>query len=243
MRAIIIDDEPLARNLIKEYLQIFPEIEVIAECGDGFEAAKKIHSEHPDLIFLDVQMPKISGFEMLEILEEIPKIIFTTAFDDYALKAFEANALDYLLKPFSKDRFAKAVTKAIEDYKNDMAIETLKHNLTGLKPDQLDKVIIKENGDIKIIPLNDIMYFESYDDYVKIHTPSKVYVKKQTMSHYENNLVHAGFIRIHRSYLLNASFLQSITKGEEGHFATLKTGHFLSISRAGFSLLKDVLKA
>lgn len=242
MKAIIIDDEPLARNLIREYLQSFPEIVIIAECGDGFDAAKRIQSEQPDLIFLDVQMPKISGFEMLEILEELPKIIFTTAFDEYALKAFEANAVDYLLKPFSKDRFSKAVGKALEEHKNNMQIDGLKRSLDGLQNEQLDKVVIKENGDVKIIPLNDIMYFESYDDYVKIHTQSKVYVKKQTMSYYENNLNKFAFVRIHRSFLLNSAFLQSISSTQDTHMANLKNGATLSISRAGYSLLKELLK-
>ncbi|HEY1046649.1 MAG TPA: response regulator [Bacteroidia bacterium] len=242
MKAIIIDDEPLARNLIREYLQSFPEINIIAECGDGFDAAKRIQSEQPDLIFLDVQMPKISGFEMLEILDELPKIIFTTAFDEYALKAFEANAVDYLLKPFSKDRFSKAVVKAIEEHKNNMEIEGLKRSLDGLQNEHLDKIIIKENGDVKIIPINDIEYFESYDDYVKIHTPSKVYVKKQTMAYYENNLKKFGFVRIHRSFLLNSAHLQSISSTQDAQLANLKNGAALNISRAGYALLKELLK-
>ena len=113
-RAILIDDEPLARELVKEYLEEYPEIQIIAECGDGFEGVKAITQHLPDLIFLDIQMPKITGFEMLELIEQRPGVIFTSAFDEYAIKAFEAHAIDYLLKPFSKDRFKKAVEKWIE---------------------------------------------------------------------------------------------------------------------------------
>src|SRR5450631_3030972 len=164
MKTIIIDDEPLARSIVKEYLQKHAELELVQECSDGFEGIKAIQQHQPDLIFLDVQMPKINGFEMLELVEQQPAVIFTTAFDEYAIKAFEAHAIDYLLKPFSKDRFNKALKKWKEQHNN----AEPKQNTTALlenthkQPEEQNRVVVKNGNNIKIIPVNDIHYLEAY---------------------------------------------------------------------------------
>src|SRR5690349_5952458 len=170
IRTIIIDDEPLARSVIKEYLGDVPGLQLLAECNDGFEGIKAIQQHQPDLIFLDIQMPRINGFEMLELVEEKPAIIFTTAFDEYAIKAFEAHAVDYLLKPFSQERFKAA----LEKYMGQPAtIRTSTQQLieTGVRlPSQSDRIVVKTAGKIRIIPFLQIQYLEASDDYVKIHT-------------------------------------------------------------------------
>src|SRR5579871_1625269 len=166
MKALIIDDEPLARSIVKEYLQSYPKIELVQECGDGFEGVKAIQQHQPDIIFLDIQMPKINGFEMLELIEKPPLVIFTTAFDEYAIKAFENHAVDYLLKPFSKERFDKAIAKFLEQ--NNTA--TSKNNTQTLleavpsSPVQNNRIVVKTAGKIKIIPVEEIHYLEASDD-------------------------------------------------------------------------------
>src|SRR5215210_4369483 len=162
MKAILIDDEPLARSIVKEYLQQYPQIEVVQECNDGFEGVKAIMQHQPDLIFLDIQMPKINGFEMLELIEEPPAIIFTTAFDEYAIKAFETHAVDYLLKPFSKERFDKAINKWLSnrDTGEQMLATQNLLSVTTHMPMQAERIVVKSGGKIKIIPVRDIHYLE-----------------------------------------------------------------------------------
>ena len=180
MKAIIIDDEPLARMMVKEYLQPYSGIEMVQECSDGFEGMKAIQQHQPDLIFLDIQMPKINGFEMLELIDNPPLVIFTTAFDEYAIKAFDAHAADYLLKPFSKERFDKAMQKMMLQ-KTNMAAAIVS---TALQvPASSNRIVVKDNGKIKIIPLAQVQYMEAADDYVKIYTAEGVFFKK------ENNAV------------------------------------------------------
>src|ERR1700681_1035761 len=163
MKTIIIDDEPLARSIIREYLQNHPEIELIAECNDGFEGVKAIQQMQPDLIFLDIQMPKINGFEMLELIDEPPAVIFTTAFDEYAIKAFESHAVDYLLKPFSRDRFDKAISKSSKISKTISSKDQLAPLLESVSnsPAEQHRVVVKLAGKIRIIPVEDIHYLEA----------------------------------------------------------------------------------
>ncbi len=172
MKIIIIDDEPLARSIIREYLQYYPELELIAECNDGFEGVKAIHQLQPDLIFLDIQMPKINGFEMLELIEDPPAVIFTTAYDEYAIRAFESHAVDYLLKPFSRDRFDKSISRWLHTGKNLPGKERTRPTAGYVSgsPAEQHRVVVKLSGKIRIIPVDDIHYFEAADDYVKIHT-------------------------------------------------------------------------
>src|SRR6187397_670796 len=175
MKAIIIDDEPLARSIIKEYLEGYPGITVAEECNDGFAGIKAIQRHQPDLIFLDIQMPKINGFEMLELIDDPPQVIFTTAFEEYAIRAFETHAADYLLKPFSKERFDKAMQKLQLQRVN--AVPAVVE--TALRvPVQNNRVVVKDNGKIKIIPIAKIQYLEAADDYVKIYTAEGAFLKK-----------------------------------------------------------------
>ena len=157
MKCVIIDDEFLARSIVKEYLKEHSTIEIVAECSDGFEGLKAIQQHQPQLIFLDIQMPKINGFEMLELVENLPKVIFTTAFEEYALKAFESNAVDYLLKPFSKDRFEKALNKALQQVQEQKSTESVLET-ASLSPQQISRVVVKDGSKIRIIPIHQIQY-------------------------------------------------------------------------------------
>ncbi|MGZ5285533.1 MAG: LytR/AlgR family response regulator transcription factor [Flavisolibacter sp.] len=242
IKALIIDDEPLARSIVKEYLQEIPGIELVAECGDGFEGIKSINQLQPHLIFLDVQMPKINGFEMLELLDPKPAVIFTTAFDEYAIKAFENHAVDYLLKPFSKDRFDKALEKfylsAPVQKKN---TEVMLATSTQL-PSHAERVVVKTGGRIRIIPVHDIHFLEAADDYVKIHTAEGHYLKNKTMTFFEECLPPDQFVRTHRSYMVNIHQITRIDPYEkENHIAILLSGEKIPVSRSGYGKLKQVL--
>src|SRR6185437_2807611 len=183
IRVLIIDDEPLARMVVKEYLQQFSQFEVVQECNDGFEGLKAIQLHQPDLVFLDVQMPKINGFEMLELVEQKPAVIFTTAFDEYAIKAFETHAVDYLLKPFSKDRFNKAMEKFLAQTP---VVSSPKHTEELLEtaaqsPAQHERIVVKTGTKVKIIPVQDVQYLAADDDYVSVYTAEGSFLKNKTM--------------------------------------------------------------
>ena len=241
-KIITIDDEPLARSIVKEYLQKYPELEVVQECNDGFEGFKAIQQHHPDLIFLDIQMPKINGFEMLELLDQAPAVIFTTAFDEYAIKAFEAHAIDYLLKPFSQDRFDKAIQKwkeqKVSSQKNtEDLLETASYS-----PAQSQRIVVKTGSKIKIIPGHDVFYLEAADDYVKVHTQEGNFLKNKTMSHFEKTLDPQQFVRSHRSYIINIQQITRIDPYEkDNHVAILKSGAKVPVSRNGYVKLRTVL--
>lgn len=177
IKCVIIDDEPLARLIVKEYLQQYPEVEVLQECNDGFEGVKAIMQHQPDLIFLDIQMPKINGFEMLELIETPPAVIFTTAFDEFAMKAFDNNAIDYLLKPFSKERFDKAFEKWLSKRNTPSDINDQLSENRQRTADENSRVVVKTHNQIRIIPIHDIIYLEAYDDYVKMHTTQGMFLK------------------------------------------------------------------
>lgn len=243
MKLIIIDDEPLARSIVKEYLQAYPDIELVQECGDGFEGVKAIQQHQPDLVILDIQMPKINGFEMLELIENPPAVIFATAFEEFAIKAFEAHAIDYLLKPFSKERFIKAIDKwraTEKQLQRNRTSELLDTVSTTLQ--QQNRIVLKDNGKIKIIPMAQIQYFEAADDYVKIHTADGVFLKNKTMQFLEQKMDAAQFIRIHRSYMVNVHLISRIDPYEkEGHLAILSIGVRLPVSKSGYTRLKAAL--
>ncbi|MCG2614692.1 LytTR family DNA-binding domain-containing protein [Terrimonas sp. NA20] len=242
-KVIIIDDEPLARSIVKEYLAKHPQLELLAECGDGFEGVKSIQQHQPDLIFLDIQMPKINGFEMLELIEQPPNVIFTTAFDEYAIKAFEAHAIDYLLKPFNQERFDKAVTKWQEQQQSHVPAKTEELLETAAQsPAQNQRVVVKNGSKIKIIPVHDIYFMEAADDYVKIHTHEGYFLKNKTMSHFEQALDEQQFVRSHRSYIVNVQQITRIDPYEkDNHIAILKSGMRVPVSRGGYGKLKAVL--
>lgn len=238
IKAVIVDDEPLARFVLQELLQPYSQIQVMQECGDGFEGLKAIQQHQPQLLFLDIQMPKINGFELLELLEQPPAVIFTTAYDEYALKAFEANAIDYLLKPFSKERFDKALAKLLnqEQSRPNTLLEE------PLLPEQSQRIVVKTAGKIKIIPVADIQYLEAADDYVKIYTAEGAFLKNKTMGYFEKALDGKLFVRTHRSYMIN---VQQITRLEpyekESYMGILKSSAQVPVSKRGYQKLKAVL--
>lgn len=242
IKAVLIDDEPLARELVREYLQGHPGITVVAECNDGFEGLKAIQQHAPDLIFLDIQMPKINGFEMLELVDKLPCVIFTTAFEEYAIRAFEVNAIDYLLKPFSRERFDKALQKMLERKAEDRVTAELLEAAGREVPMQHNRVVVKINGKIRIIPVQEIDYLEAADDYVKIVTAEGTFLKNKTMAFFEKMLDATQFIRVHRSYILNVSRITRIDPYEkETYLAILRDGSKIVVSKTGYPRLKEVL--
>ena len=243
-RVLIIDDEPLARMVVLEYLQDFKEIEVLQECNDGFEGLKAIQQHQPDLIFLDVQMPKINGFEMLELVENPPSVIFTTAFDEYAIKAFEAHAVDYLMKPFSKERFKKAVEKFLAQVPSTQPAKQTENLLdtAAHSPAQHERIVVKTGTKVKIIPVADVEYLEADDDYVSVHTKEGSFLKNKTMSFFEQTLDSDQFVRVHRSYIIKIQDITRIDPYEkDAHIAILKSGAKIPVSKTGYAKLKQVL--
>lgn len=244
MRAILIDDEPLARSVVREYLTPWVDIEVVDECNDGFEGVKSIMQHKPDLIFLDIQMPKINGFEMLELLEEKPDVIFATAFDEYALQAFEAHAVDYLLKPFTRERFDKAMQKWMDQHQNSSSSKQKTQQLLDdvSQTSQKDRVVVKTGTKIKIIPVDDILYLEADDDYVNIHTAEGSFLKNKTMAFFEKTLEASQFVRVHRSYIIRIQEITRIDPYEkDSHLAILKSGAKIPVSKTGYGKLRMVL--
>ena len=242
IKAVIIDDESLAREVVKEYLANFPQIEVVQECNDGFEGLKAIQQHQPEIVFLDIQMPKITGFEMLELVENMPAVIFTTAFEEHAIRAFEVHAVDYLLKPFSSERFDKAVQKWLDQFQATPGTTAALLETAAASPLQSNRVVIKLNGKIKIIPVQDIHYLEAADDYVKIITQEGSFLKNKTMSFFEKMLDPQQFTRVHRSYILNINQVARIDPYEkENHLAILRSGARVLVSKTGYPRLKAAL--
>lgn len=244
INVIIIDDEKLARELVRNYLQVFDNIKIIDECANGFDGIKSITKNNPDLVFLDIQMPKLTGFEMLELLDKVPNIIFTTAFDEYALKAFEVNAIDYLLKPFSRKRFADALKKVIDkiEYSKDtLPYQDSYKNLAKTK-EKLNRIVVKKNNNIIIIPTDSIRYIEAQDDYVKIVAHNGNYLKQNRMKYYEEHLPDS-FVRIHRSYIVNFNEIKEIALIEKDtHVVVLKNGEKISVSKNGYVRLRELIR-
>lgn len=242
IKAIVIDDEPLARMIVRGYLESENDIEVIAECGDGFEGAKAIHQHKPDLVFLDIQMPKLTGFEMLEILDELPHIIFTTAFEEFAIKAFEKSAVDYLLKPISEDRFKQALQKYKTLHGSAPSKIAIKNLQEEVEEEVLERIVVKNGTQIKLIPVHNIIYLEAYDDYVKIHTKDGMFLKNKTMTSFEKQLDAKQFVRVHRSFIIKVDQLAKIEPMEkESYKGILLNGDKVNISKSGYIRLKQTI--
>jgi two-component system LytT family response regulator len=243
IKTVIIDDEPLAIDIIRNYLGSHHDIAIVAECPNGFDGLKAINQLKPDLVFLDIMMPKLSGFEMLELMDHQPVIIFSTAYDQYALKAFEQNAIDYLLKPYDQPRFDQALNKArnqLEESGHTPEILNLikYHQETG----DLHRVVVRTGNKINIIAVDKIIYLEAMDDYVNIHTHEGKFLKQQTMKFFEANLPAKEFIRIHRSYIIAVKELKKLEPyGSDSHVAILRNGSQLAISRSGYQKLRQIL--
>ncbi|MEM6523157.1 MAG: LytTR family transcriptional regulator DNA-binding domain-containing protein [Bacteroidota bacterium] len=246
MRVLIIDDEKLARDIVKAYLKPHSEFDLIGECQNGFEGVKVIHEEKPDVVFLDIQMPKLTGFEMLELLDEPPIIVFSTAYDEFAIKAFENNAADYLLKPYSQDRFDSAMEKVVEKLHNrsDNHREVISNLVDEHRNaiDELDRIVIRLGSKIVILDLDTIDYFEAQDDYVAIHSQEQKYLKQVRMKFLESALPQDKFIRVHRSYIVAVNQIDKIEAySKDSYQALLKTGVKVPISRTGYHALKEGL--
>jgi len=245
IRIAIIDDETPARELIKHYLNEVDSIEVIAECADGFSGLKTISTTKPDLVFLDIQMPRLTGIELVEVLTEKPEIIFTTAYDQFAIRAFELNAVDYLMKPFPKRRFLEAVKKAIDKIRAGQGNKEPASQLLSKKPEfslPLNRIVVRKGNAINLIPVEQIRYVEAQDDYVMIYHAAGKALKQQTMKSCEDNLPKTDFVRIHRSYIVKVGEIKRIEPyGKDNHVAILQSGDKLPVSRAGYKHLKEEL--
>jgi two-component system LytT family response regulator len=243
MKVILIDDESLARGLLKEYLEDFPDLEVVAECENGFEGIKAITQWKPDLVFLDIQMPKINGFEMLELLPEAPAVIFVTAFDAYAIKAFETQAIDYLLKPIDPERLRLAIQRWRErssSYKPE-----LKEVLPVLSRQMEDhsRVAVRKGTEIRVLPVSEVLALEACDDYVKVHTAEGYYLKKKTLQYFEEHWDSGMFFRVHRSYLINLTHLKKLEiMAKNSYLAILHNGFQVPVSRRYYSPLREILE-
>ncbi len=246
IRTVIIDDEAPAREILRFYLKDFPDIEIIAECADGFSGLKTISSLKPELVFLDIQMPRLTGFELLEVMTEKPVIIFTTAYDQFAIKAFEMNAIDYLLKPYPKERLSSAVKKASEK------IGRIKESDPGSPDDlfqklpapasPLNRIVVRKGSSINLITIDQVKYIEAQDDYVMIYHSAGKALKQQSMKFFEENLPGNDFVRVHRGYIVRVSEIKKIEPyGKDNHVAVLNTGEKLPVSRAGYKHLKEEL--
>lgn len=245
VRTVIVEDEAPAREILKHYLKDYPEIEVLAECADGFSGLKTISELKPDLVFLDIQMPRLTGFELVEVMTEKPVIIFCTAYDQFAIKAFELNAIDYLLKPFPKDRLKSAILKAFEKIgqkKEDEPSEKALLENMPKPPAPLNRIVVRKGNAINLIPVDHLRFVEAQDDYVMIHHTTGKALKQQTMKFYEDNLPSNDFVRIHRSYIVKVSEINKIEPyGKDNHVAVLHSGDKLPVSRAGYKHLKEEL--
>jgi two-component system LytT family response regulator len=243
LSCIIVDDEELARGVIREYLAQYPDIEILTECANGFEAVKAANELRPDLIFLDIQMPKLNGFEVLELIGSVDGVIFATAYDEYALQAFEVHAVDYLLKPFSAERFGEALEHARfhlnvgrETPLSALVAESRKHNLP------MQRVLIRDGSRVHVIPVEKIDYIEAQDDYVCFKSGGKDYLKQEAMADLETMLDSSRFIRIHRSYIVNIERLVKLDLyAKDSHIAILTDGTQLPVSRSGYARLKPLL--
>ncbi|MFZ6759069.1 LytR/AlgR family response regulator transcription factor [Undibacterium sp. Ji50W] len=252
LRVLIVDDEELARRLSIEYLRSHTDIEIVGECETGMEAVEAISRLDPELVLLDIQMPQLSGLEVLEVTGRRSGVIFTTAYDQYALKAFDLHAVDYLLKPFSQQRFDDALAKArkllAQESTEKLTDAAQAQNLGQLgklvaqQGHQLQRLLIRDRGQVHHVPLDSIDYVEAQDDYITIHTAQKSYMKTQSLSELEALLDASKFIRIHRSFLLHISALKNIERAsKDSHVAILKSGVQIPVSRAGHERIKACL--
>ena len=245
IKTLIIDDESLARDLLRHYLSRDERIELIGECTNGFEGVLAIQELKPDLVFLDIQMPKITGFEMLELVPDPPVVIFSTAFDQYAIRAFEANAIDYLLKPYPCERVVAAINKAVEKLKSKTNGSEINRLIESHDESAgiLNRVVVKSGRKIQVIPVESIYYLESQDDFVMIYCAEGHFMKQKTMKFFEQHLDAQQFVRIHRSYLLNVAHIAEIQQYEKDSWLILtKQGAKLKVSKGGYTNLKEKLK-
>lgn len=246
IRAVVVDDEELARQVLREYVSAHHDIEIVAECANGFEAVKAVTEEKPDLVFLDIQMPKLDGFEVLELIGSGPAIIFVTAYDTYAIRAFEVHAVDYLLKPVGTERFEAALQRARERLGGKLPQQILppaELAAAARPPAQyLDRIPVRDGTRVFIIPVAKLDYAEAQDDYVALASEGKKHLKQQTISSLETALDPSRFLRIHRSYIVNLERVARVEPyGKDSHVAVLANGAQLPVSKSGYGRLRAFL--
>jgi two-component system LytT family response regulator len=241
-RALIVDDEELARHVVREFLQSHPEMDIAAECANGMEAVKAVAEHKPDLIFLDVQMPKLTGFDVLELIGTDVPVIFVTAYDEYAMRAFEVHAVDYLLKPIGRERFDAALERA-KSRLGDKLFRPEALAAAARPPQQFqERLVVKDGTKVMLIPVGKLDYAEAQDDYVALASQGRKYLKQQTIAGLEAGLNPENFVRIHRSYIVNLERVVRIEPyGKDSRLAILTDGTRLPVSRAGYARLKALL--
>ena len=239
-KVLIVDDEAAARKLISEYLADFPELIVLGEVNNGVDAVTQINKFQPDLVFLDVQMPGLTGFEVLHRLEELPKIIFSTAYDQYALKAFDVHAIDYLLKPYTKERFKKAVEK-VSFSENQSGLVPLAAGVIMDNPNYPERILVEHNKRFITIATTDIIWIEAYGDYSKLHTEQGVYVSNFGISQLEEKLNPNLFIRVHRSHMVNLKAIAQLDKYAKSYDIKMSNGDVVRVSRGYMAEVKKLM--
>ena len=242
LRALLVDDEELARTVLRELLAAHADIEVAGECANGFEAVKAVSELQPDLVFLDIQMPKLNGFEVLELLDRDVAVVFVTAYDQYALRAFEVHAVDYLLKPFGEERLAAALAEARRRLQAQERLPVAALAAAARPQGPLERILIRDGARVHILSVEHIDYVEAQDDYVLFHSGGKKYMKHETLANLETQLDAKRFVRIHRSYLLHIERLSRVEPyAKDSRVAILQDGTKLPVSRAGYTRLSTLL--
>ena len=247
IRCLIVDDEDLARQVIRDYLGEYDDIEIAGEAKDGQEALIEIARLYPDIVFLDIQMPILNGFEVLDQLDTMPSIVFVTAHDEYAIRAFEVNAVDYLMKPVPKDRFEEALQRARDSLASTVTSRTdVRERMHKLLEDvqrstaYLDRILIREGQRIAILDLEDILWLQASDDYVSIYTSDgRSHLVTRTLSSFEERLDPRKFVRVHRSAIVNLDQVKDIVSLEDGRYdVELNGGQRVTTSRSGGRTLR-----
>lgn len=241
MRTLIVDDEHLARAVLREYLAAHTDIEIVGECANGFEAVKAIAEHAPDLVFLDIQMPKLDGFEVVELAGSKPHYVFATAYDQFALRAFEVHAVDYLLKPFSRERLAEALAQVRLRSPQPSRVEAVVKEAQA-RQQPIERILIRDGARVHVVATSSVDYIEAQDDYVQINADGKDYLKNQRLSELEAQLDASVFVRIHRSYIVNVGAVEHIEPvSKDNHCAVLNSGVKLPISRSGYQKVRELL--
>ncbi len=258
LRVLIVDDEEPARRLLREYLAGVPDVVVLGECADGFDAVRKVSDLGPDLLLLDIQMPKLDGFEVLELIDREIPVVFITAYDEYSIRAFEVNAVDYLLKPYTRERLIEAVGRARRRAallpaggseipgagSAGAAIlpETGTARAIRQARQPLERILIRDGAKVHVIPVGSVEYIEAQDDYVLVVTKDQKLLKQETLNEMESSLDQRRFVRIHRSFLLNVDYLAKIEPyTKDTHVAILRSDAKLPVSRTGYERLRRLL--
>jgi two-component system LytT family response regulator len=242
MRVIIVDDEHLARAVLREYLAAHPDVEIVAECANGFEAVKAIGELQPDLVFLDIQMPKLDGFEVVELAGARTRYVFVTAYDQFALKAFEVRALDYLLKPFSRERLAQALANVAARSAPEQELQAVAQE-AARRHGPLERILVRDGARVHVVPAASIDWIEAQDDYVQISAGGRTHLKNGRMAELEEGLDAGAFLRVHRSYIVNVAAIERIeAPTKDSWCAVLKDGKRVPVSRSGYAKLREAMR-